>query len=101
VVKIIPEEERRFYYDEELEGLFPDKWLLLTNTEFTEYMEFVKGILVAIADNTYEDQEKGIYEEFYNDDNYGETFSCDLRNYSGFSREDLEYMKSFEKDDYL
>ncbi|MDR0460288.1 MAG: hypothetical protein LBH62_02455 [Nitrososphaerota archaeon] len=81
MVKFILEEERQSLSREELKSLYIGKFVFLTNVKFTEFMGLVEGIPVIVADSAYEDVEKGIYKEFYNEETYGVVFGYDLVQY--------------------
>jgi hypothetical protein len=50
-------------YDE-MEKEFMGKWILVTNCEYTEYNDFIRGIPVAVADKIFEGQRDGFYDKF-------------------------------------
>jgi len=43
---------------------FHDKWILITNCEYSERDDFIGGVPVAVADDVFEGQGDGFYDEF-------------------------------------
>ena len=49
---------------DELETAFDGRWIFVTNAKFTPHLRFLGGIPVAVADDIFEGQSDGFYEEF-------------------------------------
>ena len=64
MIEIIPEHERILYSREEIHEKFKGKWLYLVNAEYTESSTLIRAKVAVIADKTYEEWEKGIYQQF-------------------------------------
>ena len=48
----------------EMEEEFHGRWILVTNCEYSEYGDFIRGIPVAVADTVFEGQSDGFYDRF-------------------------------------
>jgi len=64
---------------EEIHNSFDGKWVLITNAEMTDSMEFIGGIPVVVADDIYESHNDGFYNEFIDNDDYTPCLDLDLR----------------------
>ncbi|MCL2604060.1 MAG: hypothetical protein FWD90_06245 [Defluviitaleaceae bacterium] len=57
-------ENPTFMTADEIEKTFVGKWVYIVNAEFTRFMDFVGGIPVVYADDVFEGQKDGFYEQF-------------------------------------
>jgi hypothetical protein len=48
----------------DIEKEYDGKWVFITNAEYSPHMKFLGGIPVVVADNIFEDQADGFYDEF-------------------------------------
>ena len=69
---------------DEIHTTFDGKWVLVTNAEMTDSMDFIGGIPVVIADSIYEGHDDGYYNEFVNNDDYAPCLDLDFRESSVF-----------------
>ena len=53
---------------DELENAFDGKWIFVTNAQHTPHLRFLGGIPVVVADDIFEGQSDGFYEEFMTDE---------------------------------
>ena len=49
---------------DELESAYDGKWVFVTRAKHTPHLRFLGGVPVAVADNIFEGQSDGFYEEF-------------------------------------
>ena len=69
---------------DEIQAGFNGKWVLVTNAEMTDTMDFVGGVPVVFADDIYEGHDDGFYSEFVNSDEYTPCLDLDFRESSVF-----------------
>jgi len=49
---------------DEMEVTYDGKWVLVVNADFSPYKQFLGGTPVVVADNVYEGQADGFYDEY-------------------------------------
>ena len=49
---------------DEIKALYNGKWVFITNANYTPHMRFLGGIPVVVADQIFEGQADGFYDEF-------------------------------------
>jgi len=69
---------------DEIHASFNGRWVLITNAEMTDSMDFIGGIPVVVADNIYEGHDDGYYNEFINNDDCSPCLDLDFRDSSLF-----------------
>jgi len=69
---------------DEVQAGFNGKWVLVTNAEMTDSMDFLGGVPVVFADEIYEGHDDGFYNEFVNNDDYAPCLDLDFRESSLF-----------------
>jgi len=62
--KIIPEEERIYYTDNDLDKMFDGKWLFLTNSEYDDFRRLIRAKVAVVADKRWDGFRDGIYKQF-------------------------------------
>jgi len=69
MAKVIPENKRIMYSREEIHGKFQGKWLYLVNAEYTDSSVLLRAKVAVVANERYEDWEKGIYQKLKTESN--------------------------------
>ena len=63
--EIIPENERIYYSEEELDKNFDGKWLFLVDSELDEFRRLVRAKVAVVADRRWGGYGEGIYKRIY------------------------------------
>ena len=69
MISTIPATERKAMSKEEIRRAFNGRWIFLTHIQDDPY----SAVPVIVADAPYEGSEDGIYQEYLNNDIYGNT----------------------------